>query len=70
MGAMARHPVPRRGLGLVVVPKAKLMRAEAALREALTGKMEFGAYRALMGLLERRPFGHIQPLRAARRRGG
>ena len=52
MGAMARHPVLRRGLGLVFVPKAKLMRAEAALREALTGKMEFGAYRALMGLLE------------------
>ena len=40
------------GLGLVVVPKAKLLRAEASLREALTGKMEFGDYRALMGLLE------------------
>ena len=40
------------GLGLVVVPKGKLLRATAALHEAVSGRMEFGAYRALVGLLE------------------
>ena len=40
------------GLGVVVVPRAKLLRAAAALREAIVGTMEFGDYRALIGLLE------------------
>ena len=40
------------GLGLAIVPKAKLLRATAGVNRALSGTMEFGDYRALMGLLE------------------
>ena len=40
------------GLGLVVVPKNKLLRAAAALHAALGSEMEFADYRALIGLLE------------------
>jgi hypothetical protein len=39
-------------LGLVVVPRAKLVRAREALVRAVAGEMTFGEYRALMGLLE------------------
>ena len=39
-------------LGLIVVPKSKLLRATAALRKTLNGDMEFCEYRMLTGLLE------------------
>ena len=40
------------GIGLVVVPQNKLVRAREALVRAVAGEMTFGEYRALMGLLE------------------
>ena len=39
-------------LGLVAIPKAKLLRAAAALREAVEGRIEFAAYQSLLGQLE------------------
>ena len=39
-------------LGLVVVTRDKILRASAAIGEALGGRMEFHVYRALCGLLE------------------
>ena len=39
-------------LGLVVVTRDKILRASAAIGEALSGRMEFHVYRALCGLLE------------------
>ena len=39
-------------LGLIVVPKDKLLRASTAIRRTLQGKAEFHVYRALCGLLE------------------
>jgi hypothetical protein len=40
------------GLGLVVITRDKLLRAKAAIRQALSGTMMFCDYRSLMGLLE------------------
>ena len=40
------------GIGLVVVPRAKLIRARDALRRAKRGDITFSEYRALVGLLE------------------
>ncbi len=39
-------------LGLVVVTRDKILRASAAIGEALADRLEFHAYRALCGLLE------------------
>ena len=39
-------------LGLVVVPRDKLLRAGEAIRETLAGRAEFSIYRSLCGLLE------------------
>ena len=39
-------------LGLVAVPKAKLLRASVALSDAAAGKLEFALYQSLLGLLE------------------
>ena len=50
------------GMGLVVIPKNKLLRAAAAVTKALSGTMEFGSYRSLMGLLE-----HLRCVNRARR---
>ena len=40
------------GLGLVVVPKDKLLRASDAVRQTLSTGVEFHVYRSLCGLLE------------------
>ena len=40
------------GLGLVVVPRDKLLRAAEMLRNAIAGNLDFGQYRSLVGLLE------------------
>ena len=40
------------GLGLVAVPRAKIIRASAAIRELCSRGVEFAVYRSLMGLLE------------------
>ena len=40
------------GLGLVIVPKAKLLRTGERLVAALTKRLEFGEYRSLLGMLE------------------
>jgi hypothetical protein len=40
------------GLGLVLVPKAKLLRTTERLRAVLSGPTEFSEYRSLMGMLE------------------
>jgi len=40
------------GLGLVVVPKAKILRANAAIELTLGGHADFQMYRSLCGLLE------------------
>ena len=40
------------GLGLVVIPRSKLVRATSALRLALAGNLQFDDYQSLMGLLE------------------
>ena len=40
------------GLGVVIVPKAKLLRTSARTREVLEGRTEFGEYRSLLGMLE------------------
>ena len=50
-------------LGLVAIPKAKLLRAATALREAVEGRIEFAAYQSLLGQLEhfRRPSRVISP---------
>jgi hypothetical protein len=40
------------GLGLVVVPKEKLLRTVSRLRNVLTCAVEFSEYRSLMGMLE------------------
>ena len=40
------------GIGLVVVPKSKLLRARDGIKKALAGTAEFGDYRSLIGLLE------------------
>ena len=37
---------------LAVLPRAKVLRAAAALRETLTSGLDFGRYRSLVGLLE------------------
>ena len=39
-------------LGLVIVPRERLLRAASAIRLALSGHMMFGDYRSLVGLLE------------------
>jgi len=39
-------------LGILVVPKSKLVRAAASVTEALSGTITFDVYRSLMGLLE------------------
>lgn len=39
-------------LGIVVVPRDKLLRAMDAVRRALRGGLDFGEYRSLVGLLE------------------
>ncbi|KAL3928372.1 MAG: hypothetical protein SGPRY_002412, partial [Prymnesium sp.] len=39
-------------LGLVIVPPDKIVRASSAIREALGGRLVFGVYRSLCGLLE------------------
>ena len=40
------------GLGIIVIPRDKLLRAQEAIRRVLAGGMEFGTYRSLVGLLE------------------
>lgn len=40
------------GLGLIIIPRDKVMRACSAVRAALAGSLEFHAYRSLCGLLE------------------
>ena len=40
------------GLGFVVIPPEKIMRAVMSINRALAGAEEFSAYRALVGLLE------------------
>eukprot|EP00965_Chrysotila_dentata_P000379 13164-Pleurochrysis_carterae.AAC.1 len=39
-------------LGIVVIPKSKLMRAAVQLRQALGGALDFSEYSALVGVLE------------------
>ena len=39
-------------LGIVAIPKNKLLRARDAIERTLAGKITFGEYRALVGLLE------------------
>ena len=39
-------------IGLVAIPKNKLLRAKDAVRRTLQGEITFGEYRALVGLLE------------------
>jgi hypothetical protein len=39
-------------LGLVVIPKVKLMRATRAIGEAIARRLQFAEYRSLVGLLE------------------
>eukprot|EP00966_Prymnesium_polylepis_P335978 7391313-Prymnesium_polylepis.1 len=39
-------------IGLIVIPKNKLVRAKDALERAQAGLITFGEYRALVGLLE------------------
>ena len=39
-------------LGLVAVPKAKLLRASVALRSAVANRLEYALYQSLLGLLE------------------
>ena len=39
-------------LGVVAVPRAKLLRASASLRRAAQGELDFSQYRSLVGLLE------------------
>jgi hypothetical protein len=40
------------GLGLVIVPKEKLLRTTERLRSTLSSRTEFSEYRSLMGMLE------------------
>ena len=40
------------GLGLVVIPRSKLVRASSALRRAVDGHSQFDEYQSLTGLLE------------------
>ena len=40
------------GLGLVIIPRNKRVRAARAAQQAVQGELDFGAYRALIGLLE------------------
>ena len=40
------------GLGLVIVPKAKLLRTSARLLDTLTSRTDFQEYRSLIGMLE------------------
>ena len=40
------------GLGLIVVPRSKLVRASAALNSAMSATLQFDDYQSLMGLLE------------------
>eukprot|EP00965_Chrysotila_dentata_P029737 988449-Pleurochrysis_carterae.AAC.1 len=39
-------------LGVVVIPKAKLLRAAKQIGDALEGELDFAAYRSLVGVLE------------------
>ena len=49
-------------IGLVAVPKNKLLRARDAIARTLDGKITFGEYRALVGLLEHlRNIAMLQP---------
>jgi hypothetical protein len=64
------------GLGLIVIPRAKLARACTSLREALQARLDFSQYRALVGLLEhfrcvnRQPKRVMHGLYAPHARGG
>ena len=49
-------------IGLVVIPKNKLLRARDAIERTLAGGITFGEYRALVGLLEHLRF--VSRLRA------
>eukprot|EP00965_Chrysotila_dentata_P038453 1277874-Pleurochrysis_carterae.AAC.3 len=40
------------GLGVVVIPKANLLRAASLMRAALGGSRDFATYRSLVGMLE------------------
>eukprot|EP00965_Chrysotila_dentata_P014880 492075-Pleurochrysis_carterae.AAC.1 len=39
-------------LGLILIPKAKLLRASVQIKSAIAGRLDFASYRALVGLLE------------------
>lgn len=48
-------------LGLVVVPKEKILRAEVAISAVMGGKADFSLYRSLCGLLEHLRAINLQP---------
>eukprot|EP00965_Chrysotila_dentata_P125202 4139355-Pleurochrysis_carterae.AAC.1 len=39
-------------LGVIVIPKSKLLRASVQLRAAISGHLDFAGYRALVGVLQ------------------
>lgn len=50
-------------LGIVAVPPQKLLRATRSLSDAIAGRLDFGEYRSLVGLLE-----HFRCINCARKR--
>ena len=49
------------GLGIVVVPREKILRASAVISDVLSDGVEFHVYRALLGLLEHLRAVNLQP---------